>query len=128
MTNLYLQNDFQSFEVALTYHIGIVHTLNGRDAAPMTPEQRNRGPAAWRKWEQAAEALDSAEEAEDFQAVGMRLREGLITFGAVNAGQPDVFRHAVDECEQGIPIRDAHHHANESQMFDGMRACGRLLG
>lgn len=80
MTNLYLQEDFQSFEVALTYHVGIVHMLSARDAAPMSAEERDRGPAAWRKWEQASEALDNAEEPEDFQAVGMRLREGLITF------------------------------------------------
>ena len=32
----------------------------------------------WRIWEQAADALDSAEEAEDYQAIGMRCRETLI--------------------------------------------------
>lgn len=32
----------------------------------------------WRRWEQAAETLDMAEEAEDFQAVGMKCRECLI--------------------------------------------------
>jgi predicted RNA-binding Zn-ribbon protein involved in translation (DUF1610 family) len=32
----------------------------------------------WRRWEQAAESCDAAEEAEDFQAVGMRCRETLI--------------------------------------------------
>lgn len=79
-TNLYLQEQFQSADLALTFHIGIVHSLIARDAAPMTIQELNRGPAAWRKWEQAAEALENAEEAEDFQAVGMRLREGLITF------------------------------------------------
>ena len=36
--------------------------------------------ACWRSWEQAAEALDFAEEAEEFQAVGMRLRETLVQF------------------------------------------------
>src|SRR5262245_44218049 len=34
--------------------------------------------SAWRRWEQAAEALDEAEEAEDFQAVGMRCRECFV--------------------------------------------------
>jgi hypothetical protein len=32
-------------------------------------------PAAWRKWEQAGQALDKAEEPEDFETVGMRCRE-----------------------------------------------------
>lgn len=80
MTNLYLQADFQSSDIALTFHIGVVHTLNARREGPMSQRDRDRGPAAWRKWEQASEALENAEEAEDFQAVGMRLREGLITF------------------------------------------------
>ena len=42
---------------------------------------------AWRKFEQAAEALDVADEAEDFQSIGMRLRECLITFAQDNAEQ-----------------------------------------
>jgi hypothetical protein len=33
---------------------------------------------ALRRWTQAAESLDSADEAEEFQAVGMRCRESLI--------------------------------------------------
>lgn len=36
---------------------------------------------AWRKWEQAGDALDAADEAEDFQAVGMRCREALLSAG-----------------------------------------------
>lgn len=79
-TNLYSQDDFQSYEIALTYHVGLWHVIRARDMAPPTAVESARGPAAWRKWEQAADALDHAEEAEDFQAVGMRLREGLLTF------------------------------------------------
>ncbi len=80
MTNLYLQNDFQSLETALTYHVGITQVLSHRYRPGMTAQERNRGTAAFRKWDQAAEALENAEEAEDFQAIGMRLREGLLTF------------------------------------------------
>lgn len=43
-------------------------------------EQTEHFPVAWRKWEQAGEALNKANEAEDFQAVGMRCRESLIAF------------------------------------------------
>jgi hypothetical protein len=35
-------------------------------------------PAAWRRWEQAGQALAEAEEPEDFQSVGMRCRECLV--------------------------------------------------
>jgi hypothetical protein len=33
---------------------------------------------AWRRWQQAVQALDEAEEPEDFQSVGMRCRECLV--------------------------------------------------
>jgi hypothetical protein len=36
----------------------------------------------WRRFRRAVEAMDDAEEAEDYQAVGMRCREALITLGA----------------------------------------------
>jgi hypothetical protein len=36
-------------------------------------------PAARRRWEQASEALGPAREAEDYQAIGMRLRECLVS-------------------------------------------------
>ena len=37
-------------------------------------------PGSWRRWEQAFEAYDSGDEAENFQAVGVRLRECLVSF------------------------------------------------
>jgi hypothetical protein len=37
-------------------------------------------PGSWRRWEQAFEAYDGGDEAEDFQAVGVRLRECLLSF------------------------------------------------
>jgi hypothetical protein len=44
-----------------------------------TTEDESPYDEAWRKWRQAAEALNTANEAEDFQAVGMRCRESLIS-------------------------------------------------
>ena len=40
----------------------------------------DRLAAAFRKWEQAAKALDESVESEEVQAVGMRCRETLLTF------------------------------------------------
>ena len=47
-----------------------------------------RFAAAWRRWEQAAEAVDSAVEAEDFQSIGMKCRECLLAF--VRDAQVDI--------------------------------------
>ena len=40
----------------------------------------DRMAAAFRRWEQAAEALDQSTESDEVQAVGMRCREGLLAF------------------------------------------------
>ena len=81
-TNLYSQEDFKSRDVALTFHIGLaIRTsyLHERKV-PVKPDSANLLPGSWRRWEQAFEAYDSGDEAENFQAVGVRLRECLVSF------------------------------------------------
>lgn len=80
LTNLYSQADFPSMDVALTYHVGLRIRLANRPDPGVPDEQVKRTLVSWRKWEQAVEAAGQAEEPEDFQAVGMRLRECLIAF------------------------------------------------
>jgi hypothetical protein len=81
-TNLYDQADFQSRDVVLTFHIGLalrMSCLQEREV-PVAPEQADLLPGSWRRWQQAFEAYESDDEAENFQAVGMRLRECLVSF------------------------------------------------
>jgi hypothetical protein len=77
-TNLYSQELFPSLDYTMTFHIGLATRMTARHAAPTSQGQRDRIIAVWRRWEQASESLDQAHEAEEFQAVGMRLRECLI--------------------------------------------------
>jgi hypothetical protein len=81
-TNLYSQADFKSRSVALTFHVGLALRVRyGQDrAVPLTPEAAELLPGSWRRWQQAFDAYDSGDEAETFQAVGMRLRECLLSF------------------------------------------------
>jgi hypothetical protein len=65
----------------LTFHIGLMMRMWAREdrASPARPEsQLSR---TWRQLDQAREAQDKAKEAEGFQAVGMRCRETLVSFG-----------------------------------------------
>jgi len=80
LTNLYLQADFPSADQILTFHIGITVRLMNRQEPKAPANARDRTAMAWRKWGQAVEAFDQADEAEDFQAIGMRLRESMISF------------------------------------------------
>ena len=77
-TNLYAQRFFPSADYTLTFHVGLVARLASRREGSADDEQKARLLPAWRQWMQAAEALDQAHEAEEFQAVGMRCRECLL--------------------------------------------------
>jgi hypothetical protein len=90
-TNLYSQRQFPSLEVALSFHVGLTARVIEREERTAPSEQATRFPRAWRKWEQAGEALAEADEAEEFQAVGMRCRESLLalTREAASIARPD---------------------------------------
>lgn len=80
--NYYSQDDFKSRDVALTFHVGLMVRIATREEVPITEEGAGLLPRAWRLWEQAVESLDGGREAEDFQAVGVRLREAMVTFAS----------------------------------------------
>jgi hypothetical protein len=81
-TNLYSQQDFKSRDVVLTFHIGLALRLEyAREReVPVAPGPAELLPGSWRRWQQAFEAYDSGDEAETFQAVGVRLCECLVSF------------------------------------------------
>jgi hypothetical protein len=82
-TFLYSQEQFPNMDLALTFHIGLC--LRIPRSEERSPADLALGPlvACWRTLDEASDALRHAEEGEDFQAVGMRCRESLITLGHV---------------------------------------------
>lgn len=79
-TNAYPQEQFPSMDVALTFHVGLMARMMAHNEFAVPSEEAQRFAAVWRRWEQAGEAFQDSIEAEEFQAVGMRCREGLIAF------------------------------------------------
>jgi hypothetical protein len=81
-TNLYNQADFKSRDVALTFHIGLAlrMTYLNQRRVPVAPQPAAVLPGSWRRWQQAFDSYRSGHEAEAFQAVGVRLRECLVSF------------------------------------------------
>lgn len=77
-TNLYPQKLFPSLDYTLSFHVGVMLRVEARRKGAPDAAQSARFLAVWRRWEEASNALDAAEEAEEFQAVGMRCRECLI--------------------------------------------------
>ncbi len=78
LTNLYSQKHFPSLDYTLSFHIGLMMRLRSRtdsvDGSDPSPFDE-----VLRRGEQASNKHDNAVEAEDYQAVGMLLRESLIS-------------------------------------------------
>lgn len=84
LTNLYSQDDFKSLEMAFTYHLGLGILLSRRQSQERPDYAAENQGSAWRVYEDAARSLSDAQEAQDFQAVGARLREALLaTLGEI---------------------------------------------
>lgn len=79
ITNLYSQEEFRSFEMALTYHVGVKIMLSERSRKELKhSEDEEMLGSAWRRFGQAVDAFNQAQEAEEYQAVGVHCREALL--------------------------------------------------
>jgi hypothetical protein len=78
MTNLYSQADFKSLDQVFTYHLGLNIVLHEQFNVQADEDQIEHVGKAWRRYAGAVDAMVTAEEAEDFQAVGIRCREVLL--------------------------------------------------
>jgi hypothetical protein len=82
LTNLYSQRHFPSLDYTLSFHVGLMMRLksrpNGADSSDPQPFDE-----VFRRQEQARDRQDRAIEAEDYQSVGMQLRECLISLVGV---------------------------------------------
>lgn len=88
-TNLYEQRLFPSLDYTLSFHIGVTARVMAQRAPDAGVLEQVMMADAWRRWEQAGDILNAAEEAEDFQSVGMRCRECLISMIGV-LGKPAI--------------------------------------
>lgn len=84
-TNLYSQDDFPEMEQALIFHIGLSVFMAERERTDMEEEQLAHVSAPWRRFSQAVDAMNSADEAEDYQAVGIKCRDALIALAKTHA-------------------------------------------
>ncbi|WP_371665290.1 hypothetical protein OG306_12520 [Streptomyces sp. NBC_01241] len=78
MTNLYSQDDFKSLDQVFTYHLGLNTILHEQFNVQPDEEQIEHVSKPWRRYAGAVDAMAAAQEAEDFQAVGIRCREALL--------------------------------------------------
>jgi hypothetical protein len=77
-TNLYSQRHFPSLDYTLSFHVGLMMRVASRADRPGESEAPPF-EEVFRRQGQASDLLERAVEAVDFQAVGMQLRECLIS-------------------------------------------------
>lgn len=80
LMNLYSHEDFRSMDQVLSFHIGAMARIIERQRKDAPEEERYHLPGAWRRFSQAVDAYNAADEAEEFQAVGIRCRQSLLAF------------------------------------------------
>lgn len=78
-TNLYRQDQFPNMDLALTFHVGLCLRIPNSERESLPDLQVEPLLSCWRSLEEASDALKQAEEVEDFQAIGMRCREALLS-------------------------------------------------
>jgi hypothetical protein len=114
LTNLYSQRHFPSLDYTLSFHIGLMMRLRSRsntaDSEDPTPFDE-----VFRRQEQAKHRHDIAVEAEDYQAVGMQLRECLLSLTAA-------LRRRVEIASGGERPQDANFIAWSALLMDEL--CG----
>lgn len=86
LTNLYTQSQFPSLDFTLSFHIGLMHRIQARQEREHGAEL-NPFREVYRRLEEAADLIEKAIEAEEFQSVAMRLRECLISLTSVMRSQ-----------------------------------------
>jgi len=79
-TNLYSQSEFPSMDYALSFHVGLMTRMYTSRHTNATDEEIWKTPKTWRQLEQAHETFETSGEAEDYQSIGVKCREILITF------------------------------------------------
>lgn len=78
-TNLYSQEHFPSLDYTVSFHVGVTTRMLMHDKTYEGNNRVKRITATLKRLEAAGEALHAADEIEAFQAIGVKLRECLLT-------------------------------------------------
>jgi hypothetical protein len=79
-TNLYSQEQFPNMDLAVTFHVGLCLRIPRSEKSKLSELPVEPLAACFRHMSEASDALGSAQEVTDFQAIGVRCREALLAF------------------------------------------------
>lgn len=81
-TNLYSQEQFPNMDLALTFHVGLCLRIPRGEKQKLSDIPAEPFLECLRNLQEASDALGQAQEAGDYQSVGVRCREALLAFVA----------------------------------------------
>ncbi len=110
-SNLYSQRFFPSLDFTLSFHVGVTTRIKALQRGAPDESHKLRLTPVWRRWEEAAASFDAAEEAEDFQAVGLKCRECLIHLGR-SLGNADMVPKGQEPPQRSNFLEWSEHIAN----------------
>lgn len=87
-TNLYDQVAFPEIDYTFSFHLGLRLRIHEKGRVEVEDERREHAEGAWRRYTAAVEAMDTANDAEDFQAIGVKCRESLLALARENDSAP----------------------------------------
>lgn len=79
-TNLYSQEQFPNMDIAVTFHLGLCIRIPRTQEQNISDQIVRPFADVYIKLQEVAEALTQAQNVADYQAVGMRCRETLLSF------------------------------------------------
>ena len=82
-TNLYSQEMFPNMDLAVTFHMGLMLRMPRSEKPSISAGQIEPFAQAFEAVSAAHDALSQAHNVADYQAVGVRCREALLTFTAI---------------------------------------------
>lgn len=80
LTNLYSHDQFPSLDYTITFHVGLRLRMTSDGPSGPRYESATHFASVFRRLDQISDQLETSEEVEDFQAVGMKCRECLVEF------------------------------------------------
>jgi hypothetical protein len=81
--NLYAQEQFPNMDLALTFHVGLCLRIPRSERQKLSELPVQPFAESYRGLQEASDALGQAAEVADYQAIGVRCREGLLAFASV---------------------------------------------
>lgn len=78
-TNLYSQSQFPNMDLALTFHVGLCLRIPRSDRREIKDLWVEPLLGCWRAFQMAQDAIAEVQEVEDYQALGVRCRECLLS-------------------------------------------------